>query len=191
LHALETGALPRNALDALRRQQLLKYNTAVRDRAQKIFRVNEDRMHAFEKAKWALTLQPQASNGRAIFSRVCASCHRLDREGHGVGPDLFGIRNQSKAIILLHTVVPEHEIAPGFAAYVIETKDGRTLSGIIISETDESITLRQPLGVEERLLRHDIAAMTQSALSLMPAGLEQTMTPQELADLLAYLKGEM
>jgi putative membrane-bound dehydrogenase-like protein len=192
LSALESGELPRNAIDATRRQQLLKHkDAALRQRAEKIFASGVDRMTAFENAKAVLALKPNAANGGAIFKRACASCHRLDREGFGVGPDLFGIRNQPKETILLHIVVPEHEIAPGFTAYLVETKDGRTLSGIILSETEESITLRQPLGVEDNILRRDIMSMTQSPLSLMPAGLEQTMSPQEMADLLAYLKGEI
>jgi putative heme-binding domain-containing protein len=100
------------------------------------------------------------------------------------------MRNQPKESILLHIVVPDHEIAPAFAAYIIETKDGRTLQGIMESESSESVTLREPQDLHETFLRDKIASITASPTSLMPAGLEQTMTAQELADLLAYLKGE-
>jgi putative heme-binding domain-containing protein len=86
--------------------------------------------------------------------------------------------------------VPEHEIAPGFAAYSVETKDGRALFGIITSETAESLTLRQPGGGEENILRSNVAKVEASPLSLMPPGLEAAMSQQELADLLGYLKGE-
>ena len=193
LDAIETGAVAGNSIDNAHRQQLLKHKApAIRARAEKLFAALDpgDRMKAYEGAKVALALKPQPTNGREVFKKLCATCHRLDREGYGVGPDLFDIRNQPKESILLHIVVPEHEIAPGFTAYVVETKDGRTLSGIVSSETPESITLRQPLALEEHLLRNDITSLTASPLSLMPSGLEQTMTAQELADLLAYLKGE-
>jgi len=193
LAALESGAVPIAAVGAASRQQLSKStNPAIRDRAEKLFPSAPagDRMKAFETAKAALALKPQPANGRELFKKLCASCHRLDREGFAVGPDLFDIRRQPKESILLHIVAPEHEIAPGFAAYAVEMKDGRTLLGIAASETPESLTLRMPLAVEETILRKDVAKLEASPVSLMPPGLEQAISPQELADLLAYLKGE-
>ena len=68
--------------------------------------------------------------------------------------------------------------------------DGRTLAGILVSETPTSLTLRMPLAQEETLLRANVAKIEALPGSLMPGGLEATMTRQELADLLAYLKGE-
>jgi putative membrane-bound dehydrogenase-like protein len=193
LTSLEKEHLPLAAIDATKRQLLLKHkDAAIRARAQQLFGASlaGNRQVAFEEAKAALQLKPHAANGRAIFNRACAACHRLDREGAHVGPDLFGVRNQPKETILLHIVVPEHEIAPGFDAYLAEFKDGRTLLGILTSETAESVALRQPGGHEETILRSNIASLTASPTSLMPAGLEAAMTRQELADLLAYLRGE-
>lgn len=192
LNAVERADIPASALDANRRQQLLKHkDAAIRDRATKLFALPAgDRMKAFEEAKAALALAPRPRNGREIFRKLCASCHRLDREGMAVGPDLFDIRRQPKESILLHIVVPEHEIAPGFAAYLAETKDGRSLLGILASESETSVTLRQPGGAEETLLREKLDSLVASPSSLMPAGLERAMSPQELADLLAYLRGE-
>jgi putative heme-binding domain-containing protein len=152
--------------------------------------VPRDRMKAYEDSKLVLNLKPNPVNGRAIFKTHCASCHRLDRDGVPVGPDLFGIRNQPKEAILLHIIVPEYEITPGFAGYTVETKDGRTLSGLSASETAASVTLRRAAGEEETLLRSNIASMSTSNLSLMPQELEKNMSRQDLADLVAYLKGE-
>ncbi len=191
--ALEIKRLPLALMNSVQRRQLLSSkNAGLRARAEKLFPAQPagDRGAAFEKTKAALSLPARAVNGRAVFQRVCASCHRLEREGHAVGPDLFDIRNQAKESILLHIVVPEHEIAPGFAAYIAETKDGRGIVGILTSETAESITLRAPGGIEETLLRRELASLTASPQSLMPGGLEQTMSVQELADLLGYLRGE-
>mgnify|MGYP001580805868 CR=1 FL=1 len=105
-------------------------------------------------------------------------------------PDLFDVRNQPKETLLLHLIVPEFEIAPNFTGYTLETRDGRTLSGLIAGETPTSVTLCQALGVEETVLRANIASLEASRLSIMPQEIEKTMTTQELADLLAYLKGE-
>ena len=192
LDALESGAFPPASIDAARREPLLKHrDPALRARAEALFKnLGGDRMKAFEESKPALTLKPVPANGREVFKRACANCHRLEREGVAVGPDLFGIRNQPKETILLHIVVPEYELAPNFVNYTVETRDGRTLSGLLAGETPGSVTLRQSLGVEEKILRRDLVNLTASALSLMPQELEKTMTRQELADLLAWLKGE-
>ena len=147
-------------------------------------------MKVYEDYKSIVSLKSEARNGREVFKKTCASCHRLDREGIPVGPDLFGIRNQPKEVILLHIVIPEYEIAPGFVNYVVETKDGRTLSGIIAAETDAKITLRHALGEEEIVPRTNILSLISTGLSLMPQELEKTMSRQDMADLLAYLKGE-
>src|SRR5258706_2651433 len=129
-------------------------------------------------------------NGHEIFRRHCTVCHRLDREGVPVGPDLFSIRNQSRETILSHIIVHEYELMPGFANYLVETKDGRSLSGIIDAESPQSVTLRGALNQEEMIFRTNIVSITSSGLSLMPQELEKNMTRQEMADLIAYLKGE-
>jgi putative membrane-bound dehydrogenase-like protein len=192
LTALEDGRVPTASIDALRRRQLTQHRDLdVRRRAEKLFgAVQGDRAKVFEAYKDVVTWKADPTNGRAVFQRVCATCHRLDQEGHAVGPDLFGIRNQPKETILLHTLVPDHEITQGFTAYTVATKDGRTLTGLVTSETPASITLKQPLGKEDTILRAEIEEMSASNQSLMPQGLEKSISRQEFADLLAYLKGE-
>ncbi len=192
LTAVEGGALPASALNAQQRQLFLKHqDAAIRERAAKLFTaVAGDRQKAFEQAKAALALRGDGANGRAVFKTLCATCHRLEREGFAVGPDLFDIRNQPKESILFQIVVPDAEVAPAFAPYLVETRDGRTLSGLLASETATSITLRLPLAQEETLLRSDVAKLEALPGSLMPAGLEAALPPQDLADLLAFLKGE-
>ncbi len=193
LAALESGGVPSGAIDPLRRQQLTGHKDAtIRALATRVFGVatTSDRGRVYDDYKSVVGLPPDSESGRAVFRKHCANCHRLDREGFAVGPDLFGIRNQAKAAILLHILIPEQEITQGFAAYVVETKDGRTLTGLIASETPVSVTLRQPLGKEETVLRSDIERLLSSKLSLMPQELEKVVSRQEFADLLSYLKGE-
>jgi putative heme-binding domain-containing protein len=192
LAALEDGRVPTAAIDALRRRQLTQHRDPdIRRRAEKLFgTVQGDRAKVFDAYKDVVTWKADPANGRAVFLRVCANCHRLDQEGYAVGPDLFGIRNQPKETILLHTLVPDHEITQGFTAYTVATKDGRTLTGLVASETPASITLKQPLGKEDTILRAEIDELSASSQSLMPQGLEKSISRQELADLLAYLKGE-
>ncbi len=193
LAAIEAEIVPLSAIDSLRRKRLTEHrDPAIRERATKLFvaGASGDRAKVYEEHKSVLALTPDPENGRQAFKKVCAGCHRLDREGSPVGPDLFGIRNQPKEAILMHILIPEAEITPGFAAYALETKSGRVLTGLIASETPTSVTLRQQLGKEETVLRSDIEQLVSSKLSLMPQALEKTLTRQELADLVAYLKGE-
>ena len=85
-------------------------------------------------------------------------------------------------------IVPSASIARGFESQVIRTANGRTLTGLVVRETAESIYLRTNDQREVRLRRSEIEAQKPSDLSIMPAGLENTMSRQELADLLAYLR---
>lgn len=193
LTAVEKGIVPRGAIDSLRRNQLkANKDASIRDRANKLFSLEAagSRAKVYEQMKSVVQLAAHPANGRAVFKKACANCHRLDQEGSPVGPDLFGIRNQPKEAILLHIIIPEQEITPGFAAYVLTTKEGRVLTGLVASETATSVTLKQPQGKIETVLRSDVDELIASKLSLMPQNIETQLTRQEFADLLAYLKGE-
>ena len=193
LAAIAAKQLPENVLSRAQRETLRNHkDDAIRDRAQQLFAAAEtgDRMKAYEKARAVLTLPGNPANGHKMFATHCASCHRLDREGHNVGPDLFGIRNQPKETILLHVVHPNYEVLAGFNACTLECNDGRELTGLIIGETPTSVTLRQAQGIEETIPRSGIARLKVGQASLMPEGLEAALSQPELADLLACLKGE-
>lgn len=190
LAAVEAKRLPASAFTGVRRRQVLAAkDPAVKALAERLLTVSA-RPEALAEASKALALKPVPASGRTVFNAVCATCHRLDREGHAVGPDLFDIRRQTKENILFHIVNPDAEIAPAFTAYLAEAKDGRILSGILVGDTPTSVTLRGPLGVEATILRSDLAKLEALPGSLMPTGLEAGLSPQQLADLLAYLKGE-
>ena len=192
LGAIENKAVPESVLTRPQRRQFLESkDPAVRKRAQKLFELSAggDRMKVFEEYRSVLSLKPDPANGRVIFKQHCSACHRLDREGVPVGPDLFGIRNQDREAILLHTIVPEHEIMPGYAAYRLWLKDGRELEGMIANESPTHVRLRRALGEEESISRDQIVSMESSGLSLMPQELEKNMTRQDMADLIGYLKG--
>ncbi len=192
LDAIEAGAIPPTAVALAQRDRLRAHQAeALRGRAQTLFAaVGGDRMKAYEALKDVAQQPGNAASGRTLFRLHCASCHRLDREGHNVGPDLFGVRNQTKEAILLHLVVPNLEVYPGFAAVDIETVDGRSLTGIVAAENDQALTLRMAQGLEESLRRADIKTRRTATMSLMPEGFDQVLSRAELADLLAFLRGE-
>ncbi|MEA3207043.1 MAG: hypothetical protein QOE70_100 [Chthoniobacter sp.] len=135
----------------------------------------------------ALALAGDAANGRQIFHQRCASCHRFRGEGHLFGPDLESVSSGGKEKVLTHLLDPNREIAPNFAAYVAELTDGTTMSGIIVSETPDTVLLREPLGRESAIPRARISRLQTTGRSPMPEGLEAGLEVQDVADLLDHL----
>src|SRR6185295_1596046 len=135
-----------------------------------------DRMKVYEQSKSVLKLQGDGKNGHVLFQKNCVSCHTFAGEGHLVGPDLTGIRNQPSDVLLLHIVVPEYEIMPIYTCYNVEAKDGQSFTGLLVAETPSAITLRMAQAVEQQIPRSNIASMTTSRLSLMPQELEKAMS---------------
>jgi putative membrane-bound dehydrogenase-like protein len=191
--AIEKGDVPAWTVNGDKRGQLMhSKDEAIKERATALFKdMNAgDRMKVYEEYKTVLSLPRHSSNGHTVFQRTCTPCHTFAGEGKAVGPDLTGIRNQPEDVLLLHIMVPEFEIMPTYSLYNVETKDGNSISGLLASDTPTSITLRQAGGIEEQVPRAKIGSMASSRLSLMPQELEKTMSKQDLADLIGFLKGE-
>ena len=187
--ALESGVVPIHALSPARRQTLER-SKAVGARAKKLFakQADGDRMKAYELLKPVLKLKADAAGGAKIFTRACALCHTHGSEGYAVGPDLTGLRNQPAETLLLHVIVPTHEVVGGNTMYEVDTKDGQIFAGLLAADTPAQLTLKLPLGFTKTLARSEVKAVRASPLSLMPNELEKTMTRQELANLIAFLK---
>lgn len=193
LDAVEEGIVPIWAIPAQRRQQLRHHrDAALRERALRLLGAGSDpdRHRILEEYRSVLRDAGDIENGRAVFLRVCATCHQHGRDGAKVGPDLTGVRNQPAEALLLHILVPDAEIYPGYENYECETADGRSLGGLLAAETATSITLRRALGEEDTIPRRQIVSLRASRVSLMPSELEQAMSRRELADLIAFLRGE-
>ncbi|MBP7142332.1 MAG: c-type cytochrome [Opitutaceae bacterium] len=189
--AIARGTIKPAEIAPVQRDRLLKdKDDAIRTGAEKAFGDLQggDRMKVYEQYRSVLELPSDAHRGELVFTRVCSACHTFDGVGGHVGPDLSGNRNQPADALLLHILVPNYEVYPGYQAVSIATPDGRMLSGRILTETDASLTLRTAFGTDEVVMRSSILSLNASSLSLMPDGLEQSMTRDELADLIAYLK---
>ena len=116
------------------------------------------------------------------------SCHKLDGVGIDLGPDLRSVVQHDREKLLNSILDPSAIIEPGFMAYHCTLKNGEELYGVMATETSNSITLKLPGNVVRPILRTDIASLKSANMSLMPDGLEAALTPQSLADLIAYLK---
>ena len=113
------------------------------------------------------------------------------RTGLGVEGDAHAgetVKHRSPQEILIHVLDPNREVSPNFLEYVLRLTDGRVLTGLIASETDSGLTLRRAQNQEDNILRSEIDDIASSGKSLMPEGVEQKINPQEMADLIAYLK---
>jgi len=130
--------------------------------------------------------------GRQVFQsqRVgCVACHRAGDAGGRVGPDLSSIgRSRARRDLLESVLIPSASFARGFESFQILTADSRIHVGILTRETPEAVYVRTTDQRELRIPRRDIDEMQPSQLSIMPAGLENTMTRDQLRDLLAYLE---
>jgi putative heme-binding domain-containing protein len=133
-----------------------------------------------------------ASRGRTVFfskKSVCATCHRIGNEGGSAGPDLtkIGVVRSSRDL-LESLILPSSTIAQGFDPYLIVTKNGRSLTGVVAAQTGDVVVVRDASGAEARLPRDQIDEMRRSSVSLMPEGLERNLTREEFRDLLAFLQ---
>ncbi|HKD37376.1 MAG TPA: c-type cytochrome, partial [Pirellulales bacterium] len=135
----------------------------------------------------ALKLKGDGRRGKVLFEKNCATCHRLEGVGHEVGPNLAAMQARGAESILVNVLDPNREVNPQYVDYIVETGDGRVLTGLLAAETAVNITLKQPGGVLKTVLRADIDGIRSSGLSLMPEGLEKSLDQQALADVIAYI----
>ena len=105
-----------------------------------------------------------------------------------MGPSLETVQHRSPQEILIHVLDPNREVSPNFLDYTVRLADGRVLTGMIATETDAGLTLRRAQKQEDSILRSEIEEITSSGKSLMPEGMEQKITAQEMADLIFYLR---
>ncbi len=149
---------------------------------------SSNRKEVITKYEPVLSMTGDPTRGAKIYETLCMVCHRhLDR-GNDVGPNLGTIKAWTAEQILTNVLDPNREVSPNFALYIVETNDGRTLSGLINSETAGNLTLKRADGGTDTVLRSEIKSLTSPGISLMPEGLEAAITPQQMADLIAYLK---
>ena len=126
--------------------------------------------------------------GKAMFAAACAVCHKLGDVGlRDVGPQLTGMGAHGPAELLVHIVDPNREVDPSFWAWNITTKKGETLAGVIVTENQASLTLRNQ-GGDFEIKKGDIATRENTRRSLMPEGLE-ALGAETLRDILTFICG--
>lgn len=190
LDAVEKGKIKTGEIDPARIKLLQVFaDTKIRGRAEKLFAGTQlskrkDVVDAYQKS---LTLKGDAKNGKELFKKNCAACHKLEGVGEQIGAELGAIKDRGADFILLNILDPNREVLPKFITYYVVTDSGRTLTGMITAETATSITIRRPDSTSETILRVNIDELRSTGMSFMPEGLEKSINHQEMADLIAYL----
>lgn len=191
LTAVEKGEVPAVEVDPATREALrLLPDPKFHTRVEALFptSTNADRRDVIRRYEPALSLSGDASRGRALFGKNCQTCHARNGQGAKVGPDLISVAGRPAADLLVAILDPAREAAPDGLGVIVVTTLGQTLTGLLAEETPAAIRLRRAEGVEDVIPRGEIEALRPTGRSLMPDGLEQVLTPQEIADVIAFLR---
>jgi putative membrane-bound dehydrogenase-like protein len=191
LDALETNKMEVNALEIGARNRLLELSDPkLLERARKILQsAGGDRQKVVMAYQDALALKGEVGHGKQVFEDACARCHQPRKQGGRVGPDLSGINMKTKDELLTAILNPSAAIEQRFVNYLITTTDGRMYDGVLANETPGAVTLRGGSEEDVTILRPQIQEIRASSISLMPEDIEKTLSKQDLADVIAYLRG--
>src|SRR5690606_16074585 len=131
------------------------------------------------------------AHGKKVFEENCSSCHQIGgKYGKAYGPDLGSMRNRTAQAILRDILDPGLSVADGYDFWEIELTDGSKKWGIIASETANSIVLQENEEKTTVLSRDQIGGLNSMGLSVMPVGLENVITEEEMRDLIFFMRSE-
>ena len=135
-----------------------------------------------------LAMNGNAANGVNVFKTNCSICHQVNNEGMDFGPKLSEIGSKlpkdGQYLAILH---PDACISFGYEGFDVKFKDGSTMSGVVSSKTETDLQLKFPGGVVQNYKMADVVSMKKMDSSMMPSGLHDNMSTQELVDLVDYL----
>lgn len=135
--------------------------------------------------------QSDVAAGRELFAKRCAQCHKLGDLGHAVGPDLAALTDKSVTALVTAVLNPNKAVETKFLQFGVQTIAGQVHTGILQQETATSLTLLAAEAKSTTILRNDIEELYAVNKSLMPEGLEKELTPPMLADLVAFIRGNV
>lgn len=158
----------------------------------KIKSIGADRERQIAKYKKLLTAEAvdkgSEARGRVVFNKTCASCHTMYGEGGKVGPDLTGSNRANLDYILLNSVDPSYDVPDGYKAELIATVDGLLITGVIAEEDATRVVLKTPEQPRVVIAKEDIENRKTSDKSIMPDGQLDELKPQQVIDLIKYLR---
>jgi putative heme-binding domain-containing protein len=130
----------------------------------------------------------RAGEGRFVFERVCTSCHKVQKYGINYGPELTKVAERLKREELIESILyPNLKVAPEWLTTNITTRDGEELSGLVVAEDDQSLTMKLGGDLVQKLAKSDISKREALTVSNMPEGLAASLSIQEFLDLIEFL----
>ena len=128
--------------------------------------------------------------GAKVFATTgtCAKCHKVRGEGKEVGPDLSEIGSKlSREAMYVSILDPSAAISHNFETYMAATLDGDIVTGLLVSDTDQAVTIKTVEAIDKTIAKEDIDIFKKQSVSLMPQGLQKLLTVDQLVDLVEYL----
>ncbi|MBU6276659.1 MAG: c-type cytochrome [Planctomycetes bacterium] len=190
LDAIAAGTVPADSLERPQAAALWNHGeTSVRTRAAEVLGPPPaaDRGALVAAYRASLPAAGDAGAGRALFTKHCVACHRVEGQGRELGPNLVAMQARGPDAILLGILDPNREVLPAYLAHAAVTADGRSVTGVIAAESDGALTLRTAEGTDVVLPRDEIESLVNTRRSLMPEGFERSIDARGMADVLAYL----
>jgi putative heme-binding domain-containing protein len=128
--------------------------------------------------------------GKPLVVKHCLNCHQLFGEGAKIGPDLTAVDRKNLEVLLPNVIDPSAVIREGFQQYIVVTEGGQTLTGLLAENTADTVTILDAKGTRTTLRRKEIESLTRAETSLMPEGILDPLSDQEVRDLFAHLRSE-
>jgi len=191
LGAVQSGVVKADGLPASQVQSLVQHKDAKIAALAKTALaavIPPSRAEVLAKFQPAIAMKGDAARGQAQYFARCIACHRAAGQGFQVGPDLITVKTKGRDALLTAILDPNKEVASQFIAYVVNTKDGQTLTGIVTQDDASSLSIRSLGGVEQTIQRSNIKGSSSEGHSLMPEGLETGLDVQGMADLLTFIE---
>jgi putative heme-binding domain-containing protein len=126
--------------------------------------------------------------GKGVFQITCAPCHKMYGEGGDIGPDLTGSNRANTTYLLGNIIEPSGVIQDDYKLVVVTTRDGRTYSGNVIEENERQVTMRIVGQDQVKITKSDIQSREVTEKSMMPEGLLNNLSEDQVLDLVAFLK---
>jgi putative heme-binding domain-containing protein len=195
IKAIEEGRIDARELTAAQVRQMLAFGndhikTVLEAKWGVVQETPEARVAAIKKWQGILTSETIAKadleNGAALFKKSCANCHKLYGEGKAIAPDLTGANRSNLEYLLMNIVDPSSVVPKQFTTSVVALKDGRVITGVIVSETEQTLVIQTD---KEQLTisRGDVEESRNTGKSLMPDGMLDSLTEDQVRDLFGFM----
>ena len=194
LNAIENGKIPQSYVSASHARQIMNMGDEKLTRRLvkawgEIRQSSDARLKEIETVRKVVSnseIEPSLKNGQQLYTKNCASCHTLFGKGGNIGPDLTGSDRRNLNYLLENILDPSASVATSYRSSIIRTEDGRVFTGVVVNENERVVELQ----TKDDLITIDLKTVDERRVtknSLMPDGLLNDLTPQEIADLFSYL----